>query len=181
MRGQFADALLATGRYREAVNTLNDVQRILAANGNARADYSLRVAEGYTYLNQPDSATAQLSRVLKEKNDLDGLMKQRLVRALTAAGKLTDAQTLFDGLPAAGTPLYQSSAMQSKGLVLEKGGNVPAAIAAFGESVKANPYNLASRKHLMNLYRQTDNQPELTALRTSLTRLDIKPGDAAGL
>ncbi|MCY7359920.1 MAG: tetratricopeptide repeat protein, partial [Rudanella sp.] len=181
LRGLFADALLATGQYAEAVTTMTEAQRILESSKNGRTDFSLRLAEGFASLNQPDSVKHHLSAVLADKGALDPLLKQRLVRLLASTGQADEAQKLLEILPADGTPQYRSSAMLSKGVLQQQAGNTAEAIASLKQSVRYNPYNLVSQKRLADLFRKAGNETELTALRTALGQLDIKPGNAAGL
>lgn len=181
LRGLFADALLATGRYQEAVATITEAQRILASSKNARTDFNLRLAEGFARLNQPDSVKQHLGLVLADKSGLDPLLQQRLVRLLAGTGQVAAAETLINTLPTDGTPRYRSSALLSKGIIQQQSGKPEEAIVSFSQSVQCNPYNLDSQKRLADLYRRTGKLPELAAWRTAINQLDIKPGDAAGL
>lgn len=178
LRGQYADALLAVGQPAEAVATMNEVQRILEAGKTARADFDLRIAGGYVALNKLDSVNRYLDKVVANQNELDPTEKQRLVRLLATAKRLSAAEMLYKSLPTTGTPLYRSSAMQSVGVLA---GNDDAAVTAFQKSLTLNPYNLESYVALATLYRKTDQPAALKTLLANANSLDIKPGKVAGL
>ena len=178
LRGLYADALLAVGRHPEAIATLKEVQRILKSGKNARADFNLRIAEGYAKLARPDSLNDYLAAVLTKKTDLDPLDKQRLVRLLASVRRVSEAEALYKSLPVSGNAHYQSSARQSGGLLSQFTGKPEAAIAAYKKSLTYNPYNLESYVALANLYRQTNQPDALKELLNTANQLDIKPGEA---
>lgn len=181
LRGMYADALLAVGRYQEAITTMKEVQRILEAGKNPRTDFDLRIAEGYVKLNKQDSLTSYLTKVLAEKSELDGMYKQRLVRLLAASNRVADAETLYKSLPTKGNSLYMSSAMQSAGVLNAVTGKTDDAISVFKKSLGYSPYNVESYIGLANLYKQTQKEAELKGLLAMANQLDIKPGDVSGL
>lgn len=181
LRGLYADALLANGRYQDCIETMKQVQRILEASKNGRTDFDLRIAESYAKLNKPDSLTYYLDKVVAEKSELDPLGKQRLVRLLATANRLADAETLFKSLPTKGTSLYQSTAQQSSGTLNAIGGKTDEAIAAYKKSLALNPYNLQSYAGLAGIYKQAGKQTELKGLVAEASQLDIKPGKSAEL
>ncbi len=178
LRGLYADALLAVGQPAEAVATMTEVQHILEAGKTARADFDLRIAEGYAALNKPDSVGHYLDKVVANQKELDPTEKQRLVRLLTLAKRQPDAEMLYKSLPITGNALYRSSAMQSAGVLA---GNDADALAAFQKSLTFNPYNLESYVALATLYRKMDQPDALKTLLANANSLDIKPGEVAGL
>lgn len=181
LRGLYADALLANGRYQDCIETMKQVQRILEASKNGRTDFDLRIAESYAKLNKPDSLTYYLDKVVAEKSELDPLGKQRLVRLLATANRLADAETLFKSLSTKGTSLYQSAAQQSSGTLNAIGGKTDEAITAYKKSLALNPYNLQSYAGLAGIYKQAGKQTELKGLVAEASQLDIKPGKSAEL
>lgn len=181
LRGLYADALLAVGRNQEAITTMKEVQRILESGKNPRTDFDLRIAEGYAKLGKQDSLAFYLDKALAEKSSLDPTDKQRMVRLLATAKRLPDAETLSKTLNPKGSLLYQSSAMQSTGVLSMQSGKSDEAVAAFKKSLEYNPYNLESYVALANLYKQTNKQDELKGLLATANQLDIKPGEVSGL
>ncbi|GAB4022033.1 hypothetical protein [Spirosoma koreense] len=181
LRGLYADALLAVGRYPEAVTTMKEVQRILESGRSSRADFDLRIAESYAKQGKTDSLTSYLDKVMAEKGSLDRTYKQRLVRLLASAKRLPEAEALYKSLSASGNPLYESSALQSGGVLNQAAGKTDEAVEAFKKSLKLNPYNLESYATLAKLYKQTGRQTELKELLAAASQLDIKPGEVAGL
>ncbi|WP_338871224.1 tetratricopeptide repeat protein [Spirosoma sp. SC4-14] len=181
LRGMYADALLAIGRYQEAITTMKEVQRILEAGKNPRTDFDLRIAEGYAKVGKQDSLTYFLDKVVVEKADLDGMYKQRLVRLLAGSNRMADAENLYKSLPTQGTLLYMSSAMQSAGVLSAGAGRLGEAVSLFKKSLAYSPYNLDSYIGLANLYKQNQNEAELKGLLASANQLEIKPGEVSGL
>ncbi|MBC7569601.1 MAG: hypothetical protein H7319_07700 [Spirosoma sp.] len=181
LRGLYADALLSAGSYRDAITTMSEVQRILTSGNDPRVEFDLRMAEGYAGLAQPDSANALLRSVLPRQTKLSPLNSQRLVRLLATLGRRAEADRLLAGLPSTGTPAYLSSMMQSRGGLDQLGDRPEAAMAAFRKSLEYNPYNLHGYRALAGLYRQTNRQADLAALRAMMNALDIRPGETVGL
>ncbi|QHV94370.1 tetratricopeptide repeat protein [Spirosoma endbachense] len=181
LRGLYADALLANGRYQECIETMKQVQRILEAGKNGRTDFDLRIAESYAKLNKQDSLTYYLDKVKAEKTELTAIDKQRLVRLFALAKRVPEAEALFTSLPAKGTLIYQSAAFQSNGHIQALNGKSDDAITNFKKSLEYNPYNLDSYVGLASLYKQAGKQAELKGLMAAANQLDIKPGEIAGL
>ena len=181
LRGLYADALLANGRYQEAIETMKQVQRILDAGKNARPDFDLRIAEGYAKLQKPDSVSYFLTKTLADKQTLTGLYKQRLVRLLAESNRLPEAETLYKTLSTEGDAVYQSAALQSNGVLQRLNKKPDEAVASFKKSLAQNPYNTESYVALAKLYKETGQQTELNALNTTVNQLDIKPGKLTGL
>ena len=178
LRGLYADALLAVGQPTDAVATMSEVQHILEAGKTARADFYLRIAEGYAALNKPDSVSRYLDNVVTNQKELDPTEKQRLVRLLATAKRQAAAELLYKSLPTTGSPLYRSSAMQSAGVLA---GTDAEAAAAFQKSLAYNPYNLNSYVSLARLYKKTNQSDALKSLLSVADNLDVKPGEMAGL
>ena len=184
LRGLYADALLGTGNHREAISTMSEVQRILTSGKNPRADFDLRIAEGYVGLGLTDSANVVLREAasrMARPSGLNSLDRQRLVQVLAKQNRRPEADSLFAALPATGTPAYLSAMMQSRGMLDVLGDRPEAAMTAFRKSLAYNPYNLGSYRALAKLYRQTNRQADLAALQNSLSKLDVKPGESASL
>ncbi|NEU66181.1 tetratricopeptide repeat protein [Spirosoma agri] len=181
LRGLYADALFANGRYQAGIETMKQVQRILEAGKNGRTDFDLSIAENYAKLAKQDSLVYYLDKVLAEKSDLDPVHKQRLVRLLASANRLPEAQTLFASLPSTGNAVYQSAALQSKGMIHALMGKQDEAITYFKQSLDRNPYNVDSYVGLASLYKQASKPAELKGLVAQINQLDIKPGAIAGL
>lgn len=181
LRGLFADALLAQGKWGEAVQTVAEVQRILASSQNARTDFNLRLAEGYAGLGRIDSLRKYLSVTLTDKGGLDPMMKQRLVRLMARAGQVAEAQKLYESLPTDWTSLHRSSVQLSKAVLMQQQGKPEGAIGPLLQSIEYNPYNLESQKQLAEIYRKMGNQLGLSKQQTALSQLAVRPGEAAGL
>lgn len=167
LRGSYADALMANGRYAEAVTTLLEAQRILEASSSGRPDFELRIAEAYAM--QPgkaDSLNVYLGKLLVNGIDpdrLDELHNQRLVRLLSKAGKGQEAAALFDKLPQDGDRFYRSSRALSAAQLAVQDGRAEEAIALFEQAIRHNRYQVQAYQGLKDLYNGDD---------TAIGRLD---------
>jgi len=69
-RTMYADALFENKQFSAAISTIKEAQRILAASGNSRADYNLRIAESYHALGIKDSTDLYLKPFLNGTKNL---------------------------------------------------------------------------------------------------------------
>jgi Putative Zn-dependent protease, contains TPR repeats len=156
LRGNYADALIANGRYTEAVSTLLEAQRILEASSSGRPDFELRIAEAYAM--QPDkgdSLNVYIGKLLANGIDTDRLDEQhnqRLVRLLSKVGKGEEAEALLQKLPRDGDRFYRSSRALSEALLAVRSGRAQEAVALFEESIRLNPHQVQAYQELKTLY-----------------------------
>lgn len=180
LRGLYADALLANGKYTETIETMNEVQRILGAADNRRSDFDLRILEA----NQLASASAQtineqLNRFIEGGVDVQRLIpldNQRLVRILVKANKVDVAKDLFDKIPDERDFYYISSKLLSQAYLEKQAGQNSAAIASAQKALETNPYLLGAYELLQELYKQDQSKlntlnKELESVRTSLKKI----------
>ncbi|SEL62928.1 tetratricopeptide repeat protein [Parapedobacter koreensis] len=160
LRGDYADALMANGRYGEAVATLLEAQRILEASASGRPDFDLRVAEAYAMqADKADSLQMYIGKLLANGIDpdrLDELHNQRLVRLLTKGGKGQEAEELFHKLPQDGDRFYRSSHALSAALLAAQRGDLKQATSLFEQAIQDNRYQVQAYYLLKNLYQGDD-------------------------
>lgn len=176
-RNLYADALAANQKYEEAIRTLKQAQRILAASGNARPDYNLRIAEFYHALKQPDSASAYLGPFLSGKAQVREADKLRYARLLSASGHHQEASALMKSLPQKGDAFYRADYAYTSGLVLEATAPADAALQ-YESALEANPYLFKAYHKLLQNYQSAGQQEKAAALKTKINALKIQPGPA---
>jgi len=160
LRGNYADALMANGRYAEAIATLLEAQRILEASSSGRPDFDLRIAEAYAM--QPDKADSlrvYIGKLLVNGPDpdrLDELHNQRLVRLLVTAGKREEAEALFSQLPQDGNRFYRASRALSAAQLAVQSGQIEEAVELFEQAIKYNHYQIQAYRGLRDLYNGDD-------------------------
>ena len=174
-RNMYADALSENSRYQEAIITLQQAQRILAASGNARPDYMLRLAESYARVGEKDSAATYIN-LLQKKAPVKNQDKLRYVRLLNETGQPEQAFLLFQSLPVKGDPFYLADYSYTNGLLLQTGGKRNESIAEFEKALIANPYLLVAANQIMRSYKAAGQEAKANEVQKSLLALPIQPG-----
>ena len=175
-RNLYADALAIHGDYKTAIETIRQAQRILAASGNDRADYNLRLAEFYVNTKQNDSV-AYYSGLIKPKiNQLRDVDKLRLVRLLSAQKSNEEADKLLNSVTVKSDPFLQADLDYTKAKVFENGGNLEQALLAYEQVLKNNPYQFSVYKHLIKQYQTLNKTDKVTELQNKKAALKIQPG-----
>jgi tetratricopeptide (TPR) repeat protein len=177
-RNLYADALAVNKQYDVAIQTLKEAQRILAASGNARADYNLRIAAFYAAQGNKTTAEEYLQPFLTGKTPVRDGDKLRYVTLLAATGHQQEGAAVFKEISAKGEPFYMADYFYTKGKLNAVGGNKAEAIAAYEQAISLNPYLFLAYTELIPAYVAGGQQAKADALKTSLSGLQIKPGPA---
>lgn len=151
-RNYYADALSANQKYQKAIQTLEEAQAILTASGNARPDYTLRIAENYLALNNKDSANYYVDQFVSGKIKFAERDRLRYTRLLIDIGNLETAENILDKAPSVGSAFYLSEYYFSKGRLLEAEKQNIDALKNYQKSLEANSYNLHASKKLIVQY-----------------------------
>lgn len=173
-RNMYADALSDNKQYEEAIQTLKAAQRILAASGNSRSDYRLRIAEFYTAMGKTDSAAQYLQPFLKEQIQLKELDKLRYVRLLSISGDKERAEQTFKTVSLKGTPFYLSEYHYTHGILLASSGQSGRSMSEFEKAIEANPYFINSYTELVRAYTAAGQEAKANALREKMKSFVIK-------
>ncbi|MFC3562972.1 tetratricopeptide repeat protein [Pedobacter jamesrossensis] len=175
-RNLYADALAIHGDYKTAIETIKQAQRILAASGNDRADYNLRLAEFYASVNQVDSVGYYMGLVKSKTTQLRDADKLRLVRLLSSIKSNEEAAKLLNGVMVKSDPFLQADLDYTKGKVFESEGNKQQALLMYEQVLQHNPYQFNVYKILVDHYQTLNNTNKVTELRNKRAALKIQPG-----
>ncbi|WP_342328206.1 tetratricopeptide repeat protein [Pedobacter sp. FW305-3-2-15-E-R2A2] len=177
-RNMYADALAVNKQYDAAIQTLKEAQRILAASGNARADYNLRIAAFYAAQGNKTDAEEYLQPFLTGKTPVRDGDKLRYVTLLAATGHQQEGESVFKEISAKGEPFYMADYFYTKGRLMAAGGQKAEAIAAYEQAISLNSYLFLAYAELIPAYIAGGQQAKADALKTSLSGLKIKSGPA---
>lgn len=175
-RNFYADALVKQKQYPQAINTLKAAQRILAASGNARADYNLRIAEFYMLSGKKDSADLYLEPFISGKTGVRAADKLRYIRLLIASDHLKGAEKNFAELVAEGNSFYLSEYEYTKGKLLEAGKKFVESSVAYEKAISANPYNYDAYDALKRRYTADGTLEKWKVFQSRLDKIEVKPG-----
>ncbi len=159
-RNYYADVLTANHEYRKAIQTIEEAQAILTASGNARPDYTFRIAENYFLLNNTDSAYYFMDQLLSGKLKFPERERLRYGRLLLKMGKLQQAEEVFDKAIAKGSPYYMADYYYSQGELYETKTEMNKAIESYQKSLKENPYHIEASKKLQDVLISTGKKQE---------------------
>jgi tetratricopeptide (TPR) repeat protein len=177
-RNMYADALAVNKQYDAAIQTLKEAQRILAASGNARADYNLRIAAFYAAQGNKTDAEEYLQPFLTGKTPVRDGDKLRYVTLLAATGHQQEGESVFKEISAKGEPFYMADYFYTKGRLMAAGGQKAEAITAYEQAISLNSYLFLAYAELIPAYIAGGQQAKADALKTSLSGLKIKSGPA---
>ncbi|MGA9650787.1 tetratricopeptide repeat protein [Pedobacter sp.] len=175
-RNLYADALAIHGDYKTAIETIKQAQRILAASGNDRADYNLRLAEFYSNTKQNDSVTYYSNLAKSKTNQLRDADKLRFIRLLSAQKNNEEASKLLNSVVVKSDPFLQADLDYTKAKVFENGGNQEQALLAYEQVLKNNPYQFSVYKYLISQYQALNKTDKVTELLNKRAALKIQPG-----
>lgn len=170
-RNMYADALMENNRFKEAIETMNEAQRILAASGNARLDYTLRIAEANALSGNNGNAEALIPELIKGNARLRENDKLRLIRLLLNNNQLTTAKDIFNQIKPLNEPFYMADYSFTNGLLNEKEGNKTQAISLYQTAIAANPYLVKAYNSLINSYITNGQVKEANELKIKITSL----------
>lgn len=175
-RNMYADALIANRQYTEAIETIKEAQRILSASGNARLDYTLRIAEAEGLAGHADVSKAILPELIKNNSKLRENDKVRLVRLLLSSNELATAKTIFSEIKPSDDAFALADYNYTAGLLSAKDGNKSGEIESYKKAIAANPYLFKAYYSLLARYNAEGQQKEANELSAVLSSLKITPG-----
>ncbi len=169
-RTMYADALAANKQFDTALTVLEESQRILAAVGTPRADFSLRMAEYYLAQNRPTEAKEILDQKLEEKPSMRGDLV-RLARVLALAGETARAEATLENSRSQNTPYAQAEYAFTKAVIAWKKGDTANAQVEFEKAVKLNPYHFEAWQMIKEINGEFSEME-----RETLDGLELKAG-----
>ncbi|SDM35230.1 hypothetical protein SAMN05421813_11074 [Daejeonella rubra] len=174
-RNMYADALFENRQYDMAISTIKEAQRILAASGNSRADFNLRIADFYHALGKKDSTDLYVRALYK--NSLKNLRetdKLRFVRLLNSSRNPLVAKEVFQATVPKGDSFFISDYFYTKGLISESQSDKSGTLESYEKSVNHNPYNFKALKKLIIIYESEGNGIKADELKSRMESLKSK-------
>jgi thioredoxin-like negative regulator of GroEL len=150
LRKQHATALTYAGRFQEAVDLLEEAQRILRAGGNPRADYMVQTAEIELLRGDSAAARAALEPILAGDARMNAADPQ-LLRVHAALGESRRVADGVSRLAAGDTRVASAEAAYTRGWIAELVGEIVGAEAHYRKAIRENPYHRSARVRLVRL------------------------------
>ncbi|PKV63251.1 tetratricopeptide repeat protein [Pontibacter ramchanderi] len=153
LRQQYAEVLATQGKYGEAIATLAEAQRILAAAGTPRPGYMVRMAAWQLQLGDKEAARQLLEPISS------GKVRARsestlLARVYAGLGEAHKAQEELKKQPVQHTPAELADFLFASGKVWEAEKEPKRAQKAYEAALRENPYLYEARQSLVNLLHQ---------------------------
>jgi Flp pilus assembly protein TadD len=174
-RNMYADALSENKQYDEAILTIKEAQRILAASGNSRADFNLRLGDLYHELGKKDSTDFYIKDLYKNSlRNLSVTDKLRFVRLLNSSRNPLVAEEIFKAIVPKGDSFFMSDYYYTKGLILESQSDKPGSLESYEKSVNHNSYNFKALRKLIIFYEAEGNGIKADELKSRIENLNSK-------
>ncbi|MES2829332.1 MAG: tetratricopeptide repeat protein [Bacteroidota bacterium] len=138
-RNQYADILAQENKFADAITTIKEAQRILSASGNARADYTLRLAEFYKELNQTDTAAKYVQQLADSKTPIRGTDQMRYIRLLLKTNNAAMANNFFKNFKPSGDKVTQAEYHYTQALLYKSENKQQEYLKALQNAIEENP------------------------------------------
>lgn len=174
-RLQYARVLASNGLAQQAVEILEEGNRILAAAGNSNAQYLTKIAEIQLTLGDTTKAKEVLSPILtgKIRNRSNPYL---WIRLLTDIGELEKAEERFRSLEVPRIPYEKSQYLFTAAQMELNRGNTGLAQITLQAAIKSNIYNLPARLKLLQLLDPEKDFYLIKKIATQGTLLPMPPG-----
>ncbi|MBD1396926.1 hypothetical protein H9Q13_07100 [Pontibacter sp. JH31] len=150
LRQQHAEVLATQGKYKEAIATLEEAQRILTAAGTPRPGYMVRLANWHLHLGNPEAARSVLAPLLTGKAKARG-EAYLLARVYARLGETEKAMEELRKQPVQDTPAQSADFLYASAKVWESQNELKRARKAYEAALRANPYLYEARQSLAQL------------------------------
>ncbi|WP_156307122.1 tetratricopeptide repeat protein [Sphingobacterium endophyticum] len=176
IRTQHIEALIANGKYDEALKNLQQIYRTLQASQVNRPEFELLFAEVYAQQGNQKELNEFLDKLMVRGGDpsrLEPLYNQRLVRLLASNNRVNEASLFLGKLKTSNTRFYYASDLTSRALINLKGNRTSEALKQLDGALATYPYQMDALKLLKELSK-TDKKAE-EILANHLKRMEITP------
>lgn len=171
-RNLYADALANNGEYQSAINTVKEAQRILAASGNGRSDYSLRIAEFYQALGNKDSTEFYLKPFIAENKPVREDYQLRYTRLLIKAGKADEAAKVYKTIKEEGDQYYLADYYYTGAKLLAAQHQEKKSVPLYEKAIKENPYHVEAAKDLFTYFKNAGQPAKAEQLNVNFGKLE---------
>lgn len=169
-RNLYADALSQQKDFKTAISTIKEAQRILAASGNSRADFNLRIAEFYQEMGKTDSTDLYLKSVkAKSLTDED---KLRFARLLISRKKNIEAEESISLISKNLEPYFIADYHYTLAILKDVNHNKIEAIEHLEKVIKANPYHIKAIQKLISSYEKEGLKSKAEDLKIRLKQIE---------
>jgi tetratricopeptide (TPR) repeat protein len=177
LRGRYADALAAAGDFDQAEATLQEVQRILAAAGNPRADYMVQMARFRVERGDEVGAREVLEPVLSGERSV-GAGDPGLIRVLASLGAWERVEEELALLGEDGPPRARAEADYTRAWVSQLRGEEELAEERYRRAIETNPFLADARLGLMRLLTAEGRGEEARVVMEEGRELELAPETA---
>jgi Tfp pilus assembly protein PilF len=168
-RNLYADALSEIKDYERAISTIKEAQRILAASGNSRADFNLRIAEFYQEMGKMDSTESYLKSVkAKSLRDLD---KLRLARLLISSRDISQAEEVFALTNKKEEPYFTAEYFYTLAILDEAKSDKKESTEKLEKAIAANPFHLKAIVKLIEYHEKEGLKLKAEDLKSRLNQI----------
>jgi predicted Zn-dependent protease len=150
LRQQYAEVLATQSRYSEAIATLEEAQRILAAAGTPRPGYMVRLAAWHLKLGNQEAARSVLEPVMTGKVRARG-EACLLASVYASLGETDKAMEELKKQPVQYSPSQSAEFLHASGKVWEAQHELKRARKAYEAALRENPYLYEARQSLVQL------------------------------
>jgi len=171
-RNMYSDALFESRQFDLAIFTIKEAQRILAASGNSRTDFTLRIADLYHALGEKDSTDFYVNVLYKKGfKNLREADKLRFVRLLNSSRNPDVAEEVFKAIEPKGDYYFMSDYNYTKGLIFTSKSNKTGSIECYEKAINYNPYHIKALKQLISAYESQTQVIKVSELRLQMENL----------
>jgi len=170
----YADVLTRQDRLNEALNLLEEGQRILASADNELPSYSLRIA----IINFENGDLEEAEDAVNNISGGDLGMDEKLLLAELYAnlGRISKGIEMLDSISEINLPIKNSEHEFVRGRLAEADGNTESAENHYNEALTLNAYHLPARAALIELMNQQGKEDVAAVLIEEAENLPIPLG-----
>lgn len=172
-RLMYADVLIQADRLDDALKILQEGHRILAAAGNQRPDYILRIAQAFLMKGDRSKAQKWINRIINQELKLQE--KLLLATLYAEMNKVGEARSVLTKVPEADVPVEKAALIYVNALLKEVDGDIDAAINGYTSVLKLDPYHLQARSAVIRLLKMVGNDNRAKIIRQKGNGLPIPP------
>lgn len=179
LRGDYADALAVSGRYSEAIATLQEVQRILQSAGRSRPGFAVQIAEFHLRNDDAAAASESIQPILSGRLRADST-DNRYARVLAALGeqRALDAWLGLQNDSAELSVHARADRDFTRGFIAESAAQLVEAAEWYRRALEQNAYHREARARLVGVLSRPGDHEEAERIRAAALALQLPLGPA---
>ena len=178
LRGQHAEVLIAAGKYDEAIENLEELQRILSAARAPSPQFMIMIAEAH--LGKGDASTARqaVQPILDNERRARNVDPLWLARVYAEIGEIEKAEKLLGSAQeVAKTPGQRADWSFTEGVVLNAKGETKQALKSLESAIENNPYHFQATLLAVKLTMNAGKAKKARKLGEAVQKLEMQPGE----